>query len=99
SPPAQSEIRQLMTFFGLVYFAQGIGQAGGLINQPLMNYLKSHGLTSDQVAQLFAVLTIPWIIKPLYGLISDLVPLLGYRRKSYLDRKSVVEGNSVVRSR
>jgi len=73
-----------MTFFGLVYFAQGIGQAGGLINQPLMNYLKAQGLTSDQVAQLFAVLTIPWIIKPLYGLISDLVPLLGYRRKSYL---------------
>jgi len=73
-----------MTFFGLVYFAQGIGQAGGLINQPLMNYLKSQGLTSDQVAQLFTVLTIPWIIKPLYGLISDLVPLLGYRRKSYL---------------
>ena len=73
-----------MIFFGLVYFAQGIGQAGGLINQPLMNYLKAQGLTSDQVAQLFAVLTIPWIIKPLYGLISDLVPLLGYRRKSYL---------------
>ena len=63
SPPAQSEIRRLMTFFGLVYFAQGIGQAGGLINQPLMNYLKSQGLTSDQVAQLFTVLTIPWIIK------------------------------------
>ena len=59
-----------MIFFGLVYFAQGIGQAGGLINQPLMNYLKAQGLTSDQVAQLFAVLTIPWIIKPLYGLID-----------------------------
>jgi len=73
-----------MIFFGLVYFAEGIGQAGGLINQPLMNYLKAHGLTSDQVAQLFGVLTIPWIIKPLYGLISDLVPLFGYRRKSYL---------------
>ena len=57
-----------MIFFGLVYFAQVIGQAGGLINQPLMNYLKAQGLTSDQVAQLFAVLTIPWIIKPLYGL-------------------------------
>jgi MFS family permease len=25
-----------------------------------------------------------WIIKPLYGLISDFVPLFGYRRKSYL---------------
>jgi MFS family permease len=80
----QSEIRRLMVFFGLVYFAQGLGQAGGLINQPLMNYLKANGLTSDQVAQLLGVLTIPWVIKPLYGLISDLVPFLGYRRKSYL---------------
>jgi MFS family permease len=80
----QSEIRRLMVFFGLVYFAQGLGQAGGLVNQPLMNYLKANGLTSDQVAQLLGLLTIPWIIKPLYGLISDLVPLFGYRRKSYL---------------
>lgn len=73
-----------MVFFGLVYFAQGLGQAGGLVNQPLMNYLKANGLTPDQVAQLLGMLTIPWIIKPLYGLISDLVPLFGYRRKSYL---------------
>ena len=73
-----------MVFFGLVYFAEGLGQAGGLINQPLMNYLKANGLTSDQVAQLLGVLTIPWVIKPLYGLISDFVPFLGYRRKSYL---------------
>jgi MFS family permease len=80
----QSEIRRLMVFFGLVYFAQGLGQAGGLVNQPLMNYLKANGLTPDQVAQLLGMLTIPWIIKPLYGLISDLVPLFGYRRKSYL---------------
>ncbi|HZC67118.1 MAG TPA: MFS transporter [Nitrospirales bacterium] len=84
SPPAHSEIRRLMIFFGLVYFAEGLGQAGGLINQPLMNYLKANGLTSDQVAQLLGVLTIPWVIKPLYGLISDFVPFLGYRRKSYL---------------
>jgi MFS family permease len=49
-----------------------------------MNYLKANGLTPDQVAQLLGVLTIPWIIKPLYGLISDLVPLFGYHRKSYL---------------
>jgi MFS family permease len=80
----QSEIRRLMIFFSLVYFAQGLGQASGLVNQPLLNYLKANGLTSDQVARLLGVLTIPWVIKPLYGLISDLVPFLGYRRKSYL---------------
>ena len=27
--------------------------------------------------------TIPWIIKPVYGLLSDFVPLFGRRRKSY----------------
>jgi MFS family permease len=29
-------------------------------------------------------LTLPWIIKPLYGIVSDFVPLFGYRRKAYL---------------
>jgi MFS family permease len=79
-----STVRRLMIYFGLVYFGQGIGQAGGLISQPLMYYLKSLGLTTDQVAALLAVLTVPWVIKPVYGLVSDFVPLFGYRRKSYL---------------
>jgi len=77
-------VRRLMIYFGLVYFAQGIGQAGALISQPLMYYLKSLGMTTDQVAGLLAVLTVPWIIKPAYGLLSDFIPLFGYRRKSYL---------------
>src|SRR5437867_13101747 len=78
------ETHRLMIYFGLVYFAQGIGQAGALISQPLMFYLKSLELTTDQVAGLLAVLTVPWIIKPAYGLIRDFIPLFGYRRKSYL---------------
>ena len=31
-----------------------------------------------------AVLIIPWTIKPLYGLVSDFIPFLGYRRKTWL---------------
>jgi hypothetical protein len=27
---------------------------------------------------------LPWMVKPLYGFISDTVPLWGYRRRSYL---------------
>ena len=27
---------------------------------------------------------IPWMIKPIFGLISDSLPICGYRRKSYL---------------
>lgn len=30
------------------------------------------------------VAALPWVIKPVFGLISDSVPLLGFRRRSYL---------------
>ena len=30
------------------------------------------------------VLNLPWIIKPVYGIVSDFLPLFGYRRKTYL---------------
>jgi len=77
--------RRLIILFGLAYFAQGMGQAGGLISQPLNYYLKQGlGWNAAQVADYLAVLTIPWIIKPVYGLVSDFIPLLGYRRKSWL---------------
>jgi MFS family permease len=76
---------RLVVLFALAYFAQGIGQAGGLISQPLNFYLKQGlGLNPAQVSDYLAILTLPWIIKPLYGLLSDYVPLFGYRRKSWL---------------
>ena len=74
-----------MVFFALVYVVESIGQTGGLIAQPLNYFLKQqYGWTPLQVTAALAVLNLPWIIKPLYGLVSDFVPLFGYRRKSYL---------------
>ena len=74
-----------MLFFAIVYLVEGIGQARvGIIYQPLTHYLKETGWTALQVAAYFAVLNFPWIIKPVFGLVSDFVPLFGYRRKSYL---------------
>jgi BT1 family len=56
-----------------------------LISQPLNYYLKQvHGWTPLQISAYVTILNLPWIIKPLYGLVSDLIPLFGYRRKSYL---------------
>ena len=77
--------RRLMLFFAVVYLVEGMGQARvGIVYQPLTAYLKVGGWTPLEVAAYFAVLNFPWIIKPVFGLVSDFVPLLGYRRQSYL---------------
>ena len=74
-----------MLFFGLVYVVEGIGQTGGLIAQPLNYYLKQiFGWTPVQVSAYLTILNLPWIIKPVYGIVSDFLPLFGYRRKAYL---------------
>jgi BT1 family len=73
-----------MLFFGLVYVVEGIGQTGGLIAQPLNYYLKqTFGWTPVQVSAYLTILNLPWIIKPVYGIVSDFLPLFGYRRKAY----------------
>jgi MFS family permease len=74
-----------MVFFAVVYVAEGIGQTGGLIAQPLNYFLKqTYGWSPVQVTAYLTVLNLPWIIKPVYGIVSDFLPLFGYRRKSYL---------------
>ena len=86
APSAKSrQISRLMLFFGLVYVVEGIGQTGGLIAQPLSFFLKqTFGWTAVQVTAYLTVLNLPWIIKPVYGIVSDFLPIFGYRRKSYL---------------
>jgi hypothetical protein len=41
------------------------------------------GLGAAQTAMFFSITVIPWLVKPVYGLISDFVPLFGRKRKSY----------------
>src|SRR5205085_9757590 len=86
APEAEAKtIKRLLLFFALVYVVEGMGQIVGLIYQPLNYYLKEvHGWTPLQVTAFITLFNLPWIIKPIYGLVSDFVPLFGYRRKSYL---------------
>jgi MFS family permease len=79
--PFQSRAAQRFALlFAVVYFSQGMWY---LPNQTITIVLKDRGLSAGQVATFFSITTIPWLIKPIYGLISDFVPLFGYRRKSY----------------
>jgi MFS family permease len=74
-----------MLFFALVFVVEGVGQTGGLIAQPLNYYLKqTFGWTPVQVTAYLTILNLPWIIKPVYGIVSDFLPLFGSRRKAYL---------------
>lgn len=85
SPSIAAYAKRLIFLFGLVYFAQGIGQHVGLVSQPLQFFFKQAlGLDPAQTTEYLAILTLPWAIKPLYGLLSDFIPLFGYRRKTWL---------------
>ncbi|OIW12483.1 hypothetical protein TanjilG_04647 [Lupinus angustifolius] len=66
----------------MVYFVQGVL---GLARLAVSFYLKDDlHLDPAQTALISGFSTLPWLIKPLYGFISDSVPLFGYRRRSYL---------------
>ena len=75
-----------MWFFAIVYAVEGIGQAkSGILWQPLSNWLKvTLHWDPTTISASLAILDLPWIIKPLWGAISDFVPLFGYRRRPYL---------------
>src|SRR5271165_7389536 len=81
-----SPISRLMLFFAIVYTVEGFCQAKiGIVWQPLTHYLKeTQGWNAVQIAASLAVLDVPWVVKPLYGMVSDFLPLAGYRRRSYL---------------
>jgi predicted MFS family arabinose efflux permease len=80
NPLKTADAKRLATLFAVVYFAQGMWS---LPVQPMTIVLKERGLSATNVADFMLISTIPWLIKPLYGLLSDFVPLFGLHRKSY----------------
>jgi len=95
-PLWQKDVKRFSLFFALTYFVQGVTDlTSGLANQPVQYFLKEHfHLSAAQTGFFFGVIGVGWTIKPLYGLISDFFPLLGYHRKSYLLFMSVLGGSS-----
>lgn len=76
------QTRPEMRAVSLVYLVQGLGRFSNLA---VFVFLKDGaGLEPPVVAAVTSVTKLPWVIKPLYGFLSDAVPLWGYRRKSYL---------------
>ncbi len=57
----------------------------GLARLAVSFFLKDDlGLTPAEVAALMGITALPWVIKPLFGFVSDGLPIVGYRRRPYL---------------
>ena len=81
----RDRIAGLGALFGLLYFVQGIVEpTEGLLSQPIKSLLRHWDYSAASAAWLMSALTLPWTIKPLYGLLTDFVPLAGSHRRSYL---------------
>ncbi len=78
------KIFRLSAVFALIYFFSPNGLAalpGITISFLLKDTLH---MTASQASYFTAITILGWALKPLWGIISDMFPILGYRRKSYL---------------
>src|SRR6267142_2986864 len=81
SPFKTPDGRRLAILFAVVYFSQGMYH---IADQVLTLTLKEQlGLSPSRVGKFGTIILIPWVIKPIYGMVSDGFPLFGRRRKSY----------------
>ncbi|KAK6912480.1 Biopterin transporter family [Dillenia turbinata] len=69
----------VMVVYGL---SQGLG---GAFNRVATEYyMKDVQKVQPSEAQIYSGITsIPWVVKPLWGLLTDVVPIVGYRRRPY----------------
>ncbi|RRT41590.1 hypothetical protein B296_00050882 [Ensete ventricosum] len=83
--------------FGVIT-VYGISQGfGGAISKVATDfYWKDVQMVQPSAAQVYhGIISIPWIVKPLWGLLTDVLPMAGYRRRPYFIL-SGKEDNAIV---
>ena len=77
--------RTIVLLFAGLFTVEGLCALSGLTRQPFDHFGKDvAGWSATHLASMHALLALPWAIKPIYGALSDNVPLFGSRRRSYL---------------
>lgn len=78
---AVHEVQRLKWIFGVTYLAQG---SVGLTRIPILYFIKFALGLGDAAGQVYQSATsIAWMVKPLWGFMSDRIPLFGYHRRSW----------------
>jgi MFS family permease len=77
--------RSVVFLFAGLFAVEGLCALTGLQRLPFDHYGKDVAhWSATHLASMHALLALPWAVKPIYGALSDNVPLFGSRRRSYL---------------
>ncbi|KAE8789210.1 putative folate-biopterin transporter 2 [Hordeum vulgare] len=92
--------RELHWSFVLAVFAvygacQGVGNAVGVVAASY--YSKDVLRLQPSAAQFYqGIVDSPWVVKPVWGLLTDVVPVAGYRRRPYFLLAGVIGATSML---
>lgn len=80
------EIKQQIKMNYIVIILCGLSQGVQSLSDLALSYFYKDDLNLHpyEVSRIASIVSIPWIIKPVYGFISDSFPIFGFRRKPYL---------------
>jgi len=79
------KITRFYIFCAAIYFTQATGTTGGIAGTTISYFMKEGlALSATTLAYIGSLVSLAWWVKPGFGLLSDFVPIYGYRRKSYI---------------
>lgn len=80
-----SDAMHWSSVFGIiVVYGVSQGMGGALGRVALGYYWKDVQMVQPSESQVYlGIINIPWIVKPLWGLLTDVFPVAGYRRRPY----------------
>lgn len=68
----------------VIVYGVSQGLSVGLSRVSTQYYMKDDQKLQPSEAQVYSgIIQIPWLVKPLWGILTDTVPILGYRRRPY----------------
>lgn len=82
----KNEVQTIKSFNKTAYLIIAFHHGLSYISQLAVQYFFKDQLKVEpgSLAKINSIIHIPWACKPLFGLVTDMVPLFGYRRKYYL---------------
>ncbi|WOG83989.1 hypothetical protein DCAR_0103168 [Daucus carota subsp. sativus] len=79
-----TEMHWTFVFAVLMVYGVSQGLGGALARVGTEYYMKDVQKVQPSEAQVYSGITnIPWLVKPIWGLLTDVVPVFGYRRRPY----------------